>query len=52
MKLYVRSSIEPNKALAMNSKDPEELARLANDEDYHVRAYVARNKNTPADILA
>jgi hypothetical protein len=31
---------------------PETLERLANDEDYCVRYYVAFNPNTPIEILA
>lgn len=37
--------------LATNSKDPKELATLANDEDALIRTYVAENTNTPANVL-
>lgn len=52
MKRYIRSATTPNIELAKNSKDPKELARLANDENDDVRYWVANNPNTSADTLA
>lgn len=52
MKRYIRSATTPNIGLAKSSKDPEELARLADDRNGNVRYWVAENPNTPADALA
>ncbi len=53
MKLYIHAAEDVDKRkLARNSTDPEILTKLADDEDYFVRGYVAGNKNTPPEISA
>lgn len=52
MKKYIKSAITPNAKLAEISKDPKELAQLANDGYKWVRFRVARNRSTPAEALA
>jgi hypothetical protein len=39
------------KRALVNSASPKTLERLANDDDYQVRIYVAQNPNTPPETL-
>ena len=44
-------NVESRQERARNSTSPEELEKLANDEDQEVRSRVASNTNTPVSLL-
>lgn len=46
-----KESAESREERAVNSASPEELEKLAEDEDEYVRSSVAENANTPVSVL-